>query len=65
MTSIVAEKITVSLTDTAQESLHKIQDRMCDVTIDEIVSAALVIYDMHQASMVERLEEVMPTRQTK
>ncbi len=50
--------VTAVLTEGAFDALCRIQRRMNDSNVDEIVSAALVIYDMHQAAMVSQLEHL-------
>ena len=51
-------KITVELTETAAEALERITQRLHSDDAGEAVSAALVIYDMHQAAMGRQLERL-------
>ena len=51
-------KITVELTETAAEALERITQRLHSDDAGEAVSAALVIYDMHQAAMGRQLEQL-------
>ncbi len=51
-------RVVAVLEGEALAALERIQGRLNDDNIDDIVSAAIVVYDMHQNAMVHRLEQL-------